>query len=109
MGPMPKLVRPADQPEQLEHFIAVFGNRARMSVVRFLEKNGPSLRVDIAEATGIANPTLGNHLAELERIGVVEADLPVERRRGRTIRYSVSEKALRSLMSAPEAYIFNEG
>ena len=106
MGPMPKLVRPADQPEQLEHFIAVFGNRARMSVVRFLEKNGPSLRVDIAEATGIANPTLGNHLAELERIGVVEADLPVER--GRTIRYSVSEKALRSLMSAPEAYIFNE-
>lgn len=107
MGSMPKYVRPDDQPAELEAFVAVFGNRARLSIVRYLEENGASLRVDIAEATQLANPTLGHHLAELERIGAINADLPPERRRGRTVRYSISGQRLRELMSAPEAYIFD--
>lgn len=107
MGVMPKYVRPADQPEQLNDFIAVFGNRARLSVVRFLQENGPSLRIDIADATEIANPTLGHHLSELEALGVINADLPPARRRGRTVHYSANEKAIRELMIAPQTYIFD--
>lgn len=106
MGAMPKLVRPSDQPEELEAFIAVFGNRARLSVIRFLQENGPSLRADIAEATGLANPTLGHHLSELERIGAVTADLPPDRRRGRSVRYAADKRALRQLITISQDYIF---
>lgn len=107
MVAMPKIVRPSDQPERLEAFIAVFGNRARLSVVRFLQENGPSLRADIAETTGIANPTLGHHLSELERIGAVSADLSPERRRGRSVRYAANEDALRQLIAVSEDYLFS--
>lgn len=108
MGTMPKLVRPADQPERLESFIHVFGNRARMSIIRFLLDNGPALRVDIAEATRLSTPTLAGHLTELERVGVVHVDLPPEQRRGRSLRYEADGEALRTLLQVPSAYIFED-
>lgn len=108
MGPMPKLVRPDDQPEYLEDFINVFGNRARFSVISFLLQSGPSLRVDIAKGTGLAVPTLGHHLSELERIGVLDVDLPPERRRGRSVRYSVNRPRVDELKSAHERYLFGD-
>lgn len=107
METMPKLVRPEDQSPEIDRFISVFGNRARLSIIRFLQANGPSLRIDISEALDMAKPTLGHHLAELEELGVLNADLPPERRRGRTVRYSVNQGAVDELLQAPQNYIFD--
>lgn len=103
---MPKLVRPSDQPPQLDDYISVFGNRARMTIIKYLQQNGPSLRLHIAEGTDMANPTLGHHLVELERIGVISGDLPMEERRGRTVRYNVEVKKIAELMQAAQHYLF---
>ena len=108
MTAMPKLVRPDDQPPALEDFITVFGNRARMSIIGFLLQSGPSMRVDIAKGTEIAIPTLGHHLADLERIGVLDVDLPPERRRGRSVHYSANRGRLDELKTAHEAYLFGD-
>ena len=72
---MPKLVRPSDQPPQLDDYISVFGNRARMTIIKFLQENGPSLRNEICTGTDMANPTLGTHLVELERIAVISSEI----------------------------------
>ena len=104
---MPKLVRPSDQPPQLDDYISVFGNRARMTIIKFLQENGPSLRNEICTGTDMANPTLGTHLVELERIGVISGDLPQEMRRGRTVRYGVEVKKISELMTAAQIYIFS--
>lgn len=106
---MPKLVRPADQPAELETAIAVYGNRARLAILRYLATHGPALRVDIAEATGTATPTLAAHLTELEKAGVVSVDFPVEQRRGRSVRYSIEANALRHLLSVMQGYVFASG
>lgn len=106
MDTMPKLVRPEDQNAEIDRFISVFGNRARLSIIRYLQAHGPALRIDIAEALNIAKPTLGHHLAELEELGALTVDLPPERRRGRTVRYSINNSVVDELLQAPQHYIF---
>lgn len=108
MTAMPKLVRPDDQPPALEDFIAIFGNRARLSIISYLLKSGPSMRVDIAKGTEIAIPTLGHHLTDLERIGVLDVDLPPERRRGRSVHYAANRERLDELKMAHEQYLFGD-
>lgn len=103
---MPKLVQPSDQPPLLDDYISVFGNRARMAIIKYLQQNGSSLRAHIAEGTDLANPTLGHHLVELERIGAITGDLPMDERRGRTVRYDVNVKKIAELMQAAQHYIF---
>lgn len=105
-GTMPKLVRPADQPAELETAIAVYGNRARLAILRYLAHHGPALRADIAEATGTVTPTLGAHLVELEKAGAVNVDLPVEKRRGRAVYYTIDPHTLRHLLSVMQGYVF---
>lgn len=103
---MPKLVRPADQPADLDAAVAVYGNRARLAILRYLATHGPALRVDIADATGTATPTLAAHLAELEKAGVVSVDLPAEQRRGRSARYAIEADTLRHLLTVMQGYVF---
>lgn len=105
MSHMPKIVRPSDQPAIMDAFMSAFGNRARITIIKYLQTNGPSLRVDIATETGLPNPTLGHHLAELESVGVVKGDLPSEMRRGRTMRYSVNPQRIEELLAVPGNYI----
>lgn len=105
MKSMPKIVRPSDQPEIMDAYISAFGNRARITIIKYLQTNGPSLRIDIAKETDLPNPTLGHHLSELERVGVVKGDLPPEMRRGRTMRYSLDPQRIAELLAVPGDYI----
>ena len=105
MSSMPKIVRPSDQPAIMDAYMSAFGNRARITIIKYLQTNGASLRVDIAQETGLPNPTLGHHLSELERVGVVKGDLPPEMRRGRTMRYSIDPQRVDELLAVPGDYI----
>ena len=65
------------------------------------------MRSEIVKGTEMANPTLGTHLVELERIGVISGDLSPDMRRGRTVRYGVEVKKISELMTAAQIYIFS--
>lgn len=104
MDTMPKLVTPEEQPEAVTRFISVWGNSARTTILHFLRTHGPSMRVDIAEATKLAKPTLGHHLAELVDLGIVETDLPPERRRGRSAYYSINNEKMTEMVEAWKKY-----
>lgn len=108
LGSMPKLVRPADQPAVIDAAVSVFGNRGKLAILRYLNHHGPALRADITDATEIATPTLGSHLAELEHAGAVTADLPTDQRRGRSIRYATDPSRLRQLLTVMGSYVFND-
>ncbi len=103
---MPRLIRPTDQPQELEHAVAVYGNRGRLAVLRYLAHHGPALRTDIQAATAIATPTLGSHLTVLEEAGAITADLPPQRRRGRTLHYQLHATRTRHLLDVMHDYIF---
>lgn len=105
---MPKLVRPADQPEDLDAVVSVLGNRAKLAIIRYLAHHSPATRAAIAAATGLAAPTLGNYLLELEPTGIITTDTPPKRRRGRVLRYSLNATVLGELLDAMHSYILPE-
>lgn len=73
---MPRYARPA-QGALLEAAIDVFGNRVRVSLLQYLHLHGDATRSEIAEAIGVAGPTVYNHLRALADHGVVEPDPPI--------------------------------
>jgi ArsR family transcriptional regulator len=109
MGHMPKLVRPEDQPADVDAAISAFGNRARSTILRYLTSRGDrgALRADIAEDTHMAIPTLSKHLRALEDLGVVHGNIDPDHRRGRSVAYRANTQRIQQLLAAHQDYMLN--
>ena len=57
MSSVPSVVRPAGQPDLVAEAAKVFGNTVRLSIVNAL-RQGPALRADLVERTGLPAKTL---------------------------------------------------
>ena len=79
----------------LEAAIDVFGNRVRVSLLQYLHAHGPATRSEIAEALGVAGPTVYNHLRALADHKVVEPDPPIsEDTRGVWTKWQIRDQEL---------------
>ena len=110
---MPRYVRPYAS-SAIEAAIDVFGgNHAKVAVLGYLAKHGPSTAAEVAEGTGLGRPTVKAHLYQFADSGVVVADpartMPVEDRTGRRVKYAVVSDevqrhldALKSALGLPD-------
>ena len=75
--------------------LAALAQESRLEIFRRLVQRGPEGMPagEIAEALGIAKPTLSFHLAQLERSGLTRS-----RRAGRSILYSADFGAIAALV-----------
>ena len=76
--------------------LAALSQRTRLDVFRFLVEAGPEGAPvgSIAEALGVAAPTLSFHLKELSHAGLVTS-----KQEGRFIRYTASFEAMNGLVA----------
>lgn len=88
-APSRTIVRGSDE----EAFIAAaveLMNPARINIIRVISpiENG-AYYSDIAELSGVPTGSIRYHLMALEEIGVLRGDIPIDKRHGRAVRYSV--------------------
>lgn len=105
MNSVPSVVRPAGQPDLVAEASKVFGNTVRLSIINAL-RQGPALRVDLVERTGLPAKTLGAQLTELEAVGVVKAE--AQQSRGRPMLYYANHAQLERLLSALTQYVVGD-
>jgi DNA-binding HxlR family transcriptional regulator len=102
MNSVPSVVRPAGQPDLVAEAAKVFGNTVRLSIINAL-RQGPALRAELVERTGLPAKTLGAQLAELEAMDAVKAE--AQHSRGRPMLYYANHARLEGLMSALTQYV----
>lgn len=71
---------------------------AALSIYRYLTEHPSSYFGDIATATGVPTASVTRHLSELEASGLIEGDLPMSARRGRSVRYTALPDDLAALL-----------
>ncbi|MFC8598969.1 ArsR/SmtB family transcription factor [Isoptericola sp. NPDC057191] len=105
-----KIAPPADRPEEVEVAITVFGNEVKNEIVRCLAgfPEGAFLG-DVVTRTALPRSTVAPHLAELEQLGVVGADIPPGQRQGRSVRYSVTRARVAELLTTWVTHTFGPG
>ena len=86
MSSVPSVVRPAGQPDLVNAL-----------------RQGPALRADLVERTGLPAKTLGAQLAELEAMDAVKAE--AQQSRGRPMLYYANHARLENLLSALTRYV----
>lgn len=74
----------------------------RTKIVRYLRENKGIYFSAIVAGTSINPTSLGKHLSELERQGILVADIAPEERRGRSVRWSVDVARLRRILARLE-------
>jgi predicted transcriptional regulator len=67
-------LRTADSSLSTELVTAVYGTAARTQIIRHLRVNGPSIRCDIADATGLSHGLVAQSPNKLRRAGVVTTE-----------------------------------
>lgn len=87
---MPRLFQPVSRPDDLTYALRVFSPPSRILILVELMKEGPLLRADLIDRLGMGSVLVGRTLGDLEDLGIVEADLPPGKRRGRSVKYSVN-------------------
>ena len=102
MDSVPSVVRPAGQPDLVAEAAKVFGNTVRLSIINAL-RQGPALRADLVERTGLPAKTLGAQLTELEAMDAVKAE--AQQSRGRPMLYYANHARLERLLSALTQYV----
>lgn len=75
-------------------------NEARLAVILHLHKHPGSTRADITAAMGFGQQTVYRHLQDMEDAGLVDADVPLDDRHGRTVRYRLRTDQLRAQLKA---------
>ncbi|UYV95526.1 hypothetical protein NL394_23545 (plasmid) [Paenarthrobacter ureafaciens] len=107
MGTMPRLVPPnSGWSDSLEIAIQCFGSGPKNMVIAFLQRNPNSFRSEIAEGTGLKAATLQNQIDHLLEWGVIESDIPTDKRgRGRASRYSADSERISLLLDALREYL----
>lgn len=95
---MPNYARPADS-DGAERAIAVFGNRTKTAIIRYLRQNPNAGRTDIASALNLQTSSIvPAYLGELEEEGFLIADPPrTTRKRGERVVYRVNDAVVTEL------------
>lgn len=92
---MPSLPAPPDMPTEVKVIIDAIGHSVRIEILRQIANRSLGVR-QLANATGTVVSQIRKHLAILEELGLVVADvLPDERRpggRGRAVLWSTNIK-----------------
>lgn len=79
---VPRLTTPPQMPPEVVRLIDAIGNHTRTEILRLLSQQ-PMTAVDLAAALEVAHSSVNRSLAKLETAGLVTADTPPGRRRGR--------------------------
>jgi DNA-binding transcriptional ArsR family regulator len=86
---------------------AVHGTAARTQIIRHLRVNGPSIRCDIADSTGLSHGLVARSLNKLKSAGVVTAE-PEPLRDATTARipaYSLDAARAEDLLNVLASYV----
>ena len=70
----------------------------RTKIVRYLRRHPGTYFAAIVAGSGVNGGSLSKHLSELEKQGIVVADLSRSERRGRAARWSIDDERLRALL-----------
>ena len=93
MRSMPSLPAPPDMPTEVKVIIDAIGHSVRTEILRQLAERPLGVR-ELAEATGTVVSQVRKHLAILEELGLVVADVPPDERRpggrGRAVLWSTN-------------------
>lgn len=83
-------------------------NPARINIIRAISpiENG-AYYSDIVESSGVPTGSIRYHLMALEEIGVLTGDIPVDKRHGRAVRYSVDIARLGQILGQTFTYILS--
>lgn len=93
-------------PDELAYAMKVFASPVRVGVLATLDQQGPLLRIDLMNELQMDNMTVGRALTDLEALGIVKGDLPPERRRGRSVKYSVDPELYAECVKAWLTYVY---
>lgn len=95
MRTMPSLPAPPDMPREVKVIIDAIGHSVRTELLRQLADRPLGVR-ELADATGTVVSQVRKHLAILEDLGLVVADVPSDERRpggrGRAVLWSTNIK-----------------
>lgn len=92
-------------PEEVDVSVRAFGNKVNNSILRFLHERPQANLGDILESLGFKESTTQKHLVELEELGVISGDIPMGRRRGRSVNYSLNADRIKQILEAHMAYL----
>ncbi|MGN7704977.1 ArsR/SmtB family transcription factor [Cellulosimicrobium composti] len=102
---MPRLTRPPGMPREVEVAIELIGNRARAEVLRALALHDTLTIAELAELLDATRPAVHGHLKALEAQGLVDADIPAERRQGRRVHWRANRSEVEKVGTAFGDYI----
>lgn len=90
---------------ELPHGVAMLAdslaaNEARLAIILHLHNHPDSTRADITAAMGFGQQTVYRHLQDMEDAGLVDTDVPLEGRHGRTVHYRLRVDRLRAQIAA---------
>lgn len=90
----------------ISQLLKLTSSQERLRILAYLaEQDREVISADISEATGIKATTLGRMLRELEDAGFIHADLPPNRRKGRTLRYTLNRAAITDVLKTSAQHL----
>lgn len=94
-------------PEELDVSLTALGSKHKNRVVRYLAGHDLAQLNEIRDATSIPVSSLSGVLRELEELGLIEVDtdLPIGRRKGMSVSYSLNAEAVAALQRKHTAYL----
>jgi ArsR family transcriptional regulator, arsenate/arsenite/antimonite-responsive transcriptional repressor len=92
-------------PDDLAFALRVFSMPSRAMILVELRKDGPLLRAELIERLEMGTVLVGRTLGDLEKLGIVEADIPAGKRHGRSVKYSVNRELYDRIVGAWTNYL----
>ena len=107
---MPKIIRLnlPDRHPDVELAVEMVGSRARTEILRLLAERENADFKTLCDELGFVPTSIAKHLRDMEKMGVILADLPSGQRKGRYVRYSIDRAQTRRLVDAWTNYIIRE-
>ena len=94
---MPRYARGPKLPHGVAMLVdSLVASEARLAIILHLHAHPDSTRADITKAMGFGHQTVYAHLRDMEVAGLIDADVPVEDRHGRTVHYRLRAERLRA-------------
>ena len=60
---------------ELANIAKVLGHPARIAILQYLVKTNDCICNDLVEETGLAQPTISQHLKELKQVGIIQGSI----------------------------------
>lgn len=103
---VPTLITPPEMPEAVVIAVETMGNRARIDILRMLvEAETAMTNLELAERLETNKISVRRHLLELEKQGLVIADLSAKERGSRTVHWRADPERFRQLLERLGAYV----